>query len=370
MRYLNPYSLSGGARAVAGSGVSPSTDRYGRVTKVILVDSDSRKINSIVYAPIENLSSASEDPDTGFRTAYPVSSDFFTVPIVGEVVKIISIPSPNTNQLITSEEKYYERIVNYWNTPKDGLYFDSRKEIVTSELHDKVNVNPVKTNIGDTLIQGRYGQAIRFTQEQDSGMPRIFLGTGRPFVAPAISQVELDLDKAQSGIEFTTDGTSTLKTSKKFEKSHRSSEKPQTSDTYKGEQVLVNTGRVVLNSKNDSTLISAKETISLSANTLNQEADKEICLEAPKIYLGSEALTSSTPEPVLLGNQVESFLLSVIDELITVMDSLSTAATAAGEPLPLLNNKGKAASIVLRSLSKKLNPKGTSSLKSKKSFTQ
>lgn len=370
MRYLTPYTLAGKSGPSGGSGISPNTDRYARVTSVILSDPDIKKVNSIIYAPIENLTTASEEADKGHRIAYPVSSDFFTVPIIGEVVKIISIPSPNMIELKTAEEKYYERIVNYWNTPKDGLYFDTRKEIEPSELHNKINVNPIKTAIGDTLIQGRYGQAIRFTQEQDSGMPRIFLGTGRPFEAPATSQVELDLDKAQSGIEFTTDGISKLKTLKKFEKSHRSSEKPKTSDTYKGEQILVNTGRVVLNSKNDSTLISAKETVSLSANTLNQEADKEICFEAPKIYLGSEALTSPNPEPVLLGNQVESYLLSIMDELIGVMDSLSTAATAAGEPLPLLNKKGREVSIVLRSLRNKLNPKGTSPLKSKKSFTQ
>lgn len=375
MRYLTPYSLGGSPPSTPGGGGSPSAE-YGRVTEVILVSQTNeggvgiKAINSIRYSPIGNTNIASDEVDIGIDTAYPIGSDFFTIPLVGEVVRIVDVPSPNINTLTTTPYKYYTRIVNYWNAPNDGLFFDTSKNIEFSNLHNSISVNPIKTSIGDTIVQGRYGQVMRFTQEQDSGKPRIYLSTGRPFEAPATNQVELDLHKAQSGIDFITDGLSKLETTRIFQNSHRSSEKPQTSNTYKGEQILVNTGRLVLNSKNDSTLISAKESISLSANTLNQEAGKEICLDAPKIYLGQKALLSSSPEPILLGNKVESYLKDIINELIGISDSLSTAATAGGEPLPLLNSKGKAASIVLRALRNKLNPGGISTLKSKKSFTE
>jgi hypothetical protein len=375
MRYLTPYNLGSSLPSTPGGGGSPSAE-YGRVTEVILASQTNegglgiKAINSIRYSPMENTNIASDEVDKGTQIAYPLGSDFFTIPIVGEVVRIIDVPSPSINTLTTTRDKYYTRIVNYWNTPKDGLFFDTSKNIEFSNLHNSINVNPIKTSIGDTIVQGRYGQVMRFTQEQDSGKPRIHLSTGRPFEAPATNQVELDLHKAQSGIDFITDGLSKLETIKIFQNSHRSSEKPKTSNTYKGEQILVNTGRLVLNSKNDSTLISAKESISLSANTLNQEAGKEICFDAPKIYLGQKALLSSSPEPILLGDKVESYLKTVMDELIGIMDSLSTAATAGGEPLPLLNKKGREVSIVLRSLRNKLNPGGTSTLKSKKSFTE
>ena len=375
MRYLTPYSLGSSPPQNPGGGGSPSAE-YGRVTEVILVSQTNeggvgiKAINSIRYSPIGNTNIASDEVDIGIDTAYPIGSDFFTIPLVGEVVRIVDVPSPNINTLTTTPYKYYTRIVNYWNAPNDGLFFDTSKNIEFSNLHNSISVNPIKTSIGDTIVQGRYGQVMRFTQEQDSGKPRIYLSTGRPFEAPATNQVELDLHKAQSGIDFITDGLSKLETTRIFQNSHRSSEKPQTSNTYKGEQILVNTGRLVLNSKNDSTLISAKESISLSANTLNQEAGKEICLDAPKIYLGQKALLSSSPEPILLGNKVESYLKDIINELIGITDNLSYAATAGGEPLPLLNSKGKAASIVLKALRNKLNPGGISTLKSKKSFTE
>ena len=376
MKYLTPYSLGSSPPSTSGGGGSPSAE-YGRVTEVILAPqtnpggSGIKAVNSIRYSPMQNTNIASDEVDKGTEVAYPIGSDFFTIPIVGEVVRVIlDIPSPNIDTLTTTPERYYTRIINYWNTPKDGLFYDTSKNIEFSSLHNIINVNPIKTSIGDTIVQGRYGQVMRFTQEQDSGKPRIHLSTGRPFEAPATNQVELDLHKAQSGIDFITDGLSKLETIKIFQNSHRSSEKPKTSNTYKGEQILVNTGRLVLNSKNDSTLISAKESISLSANTLNQEAGKEICLDAPKIYLGQKALLSSSPEPILLGNQVEQYLIDILGELIRIADSLNTASTASGDTLPILSAKAGASSVVLKSLIKKLNPIGESTLKSKKSFTE
>ncbi len=376
MRYLTPYSLGSSPPSTSGGGSSPSAE-YGRVTEVILAPqtnpggSGIKAVNSIRYSPMQNTNIASDEVDIGTEVAYPIGSDFFTIPIVGEVVRVIlDIPSPNIDTLTTTPERYYTRIINYWNTPKDGLFYDTSKNIEFSSLHNIINVNPIKTSIGDTIVQGRYGQVMRFTQEQDSGKPRIHLSTGRPFEAPDTNQVELDLHKAQSGIDFITDGLSKLETIKIFQNSHRSSEKPKTSNTYKGEQILVNTGRLVLNSKNDSTLISAKESISLSANTLNQEAGKEICFDAPKIYLGQKALLSSSPEPILLGNQVEQYLIDILGELIRIADSLNTASTASGDTLPILSAKAGASSVVLKSLIKKLNPIGESTLKSKKSFTE
>jgi hypothetical protein len=376
MRYLTPYSLGSSPPSTSGGGGSPSAE-YGRVTEVILAPqtnpggSGIKAVNSIRYSPMQNTNIASDEVDKGTEVAYPIGSDFFTIPIVGEVVRVIlDIPSPNIDTLTTTPERYYTRIINYWNTPKDGLFYDTSKNIEFSSLHNIINVNPIKTSIGDTIVQGRYGQVMRFTQEQDSGKPRIHLSTGRPFEAPDTNQVELDLHKAQSGIDFITDGLSKLETIKIFQNSHRSSEKPKTSNTYKGEQILVNTGRLVLNSKNDSTLISAKESISLSANTLNQEAGKEICFDAPKIYLGQKALLSSSPEPILLGNQVEQYLIDILGELIRIADSLNTASTTSGDTLPILSAKAGASSVVLKSLIKKLNPIGESTLKSKKSFTE
>jgi hypothetical protein len=72
----------------------------------------------------------------------------------------------------------------------------------------------------------------------------------------------------------------------------------------------------------------------------------------------------------LLGNQVEQYLIDILGELIRIADSLNTASTASGDTLPILSAKAGASSVVLKSLIKKLNPIGESTLKSKKSFTE
>jgi hypothetical protein len=371
MKYLTPYSLNTGTRsptsAGAGSGVT-----YGRVAEVFTEPTEEgiKGINSIRFSPLENTSGPSDEADKGTSVAFPISAGILTIPMVGELVEIYSAPFVDLNLLVTSNRYYYSTVINLWNNPKDNLYFDTKKSISLNPLHDSIEVNPIFSNQGDTLLQGRYGQIIRFYQEQDNGKPRILLSTGRTPESPTVKQIAIDINKTQSSVEFISDGITALQSVKAFTKSHRNAERPKTVNTYRGEQVVVSTGRVVLNSKQDSTLISAKDSISLSATRLNQEADNEICLEAPKIYLGKGSMISTNPEPVLLGNKVEEYLKSVLDEMIGIADSLSTAATAAGEPLPLLNKKGVAASIVLKSLKTKLNPGGQSTLKSKKSFTE
>jgi hypothetical protein len=154
------------------------------------------------------------------------------------------------------------------------------------------------------------------------------LGTGRQFESPAINQIQLDINKSQSAIEFIAEGVSNLTAVKTFGRSYRSSEKPKTPNSYEGEQILISTGRVVINSKQDSTLIASKESVGISSNTINQEAAKEICLESPKIYLGRDSMISNNPEPILLGNQVEEYLRNILDEIIGIADGLSTASIA------------------------------------------
>jgi hypothetical protein len=364
MKYLDPYSLNSSpqSQATAGGG---SGFIYGRVTEVYtqLTEDGVKGINSIKFTPLSNTTGPSD-------TAYPISAGFLSLPIVGEVVEIYTVPSPDLDLLQTSNKFYYTTVVNIWNNPKDNLYFDTKKDIVINPLHNTISINPILTREGDTLIQGRYGQIIRFTQEQDTGSPRIYLSAGREFESPDIKQIELDINKSKSTVEFIANGVSSLRTVRVFGKSHRNSEKPKTVDTYKGEQVVVSTGRVVLNSKEESTLISAQQSISLSSNTVNLEAVKEICLESPKIFLGKNSMISNNPEPILLGNQVEQYLRDVLDEIIGIADGLSTALTASGDTLPMLNKRGVAASIVLKSLKAKLNPGGISTLKSKKAFTE
>ena len=58
---------------------------------------------------------------------------------------------------------------------------------------------------------------------------------------------------------------------------------------YKGNQVIVASGRIVFNAKDDAVLIFAKKTIGFSsAGSIHFNSDDMMVVNSPKIYLGLE----------------------------------------------------------------------------------
>ena len=376
MKY-SPVDL-GNYNSQAGSNTAANPILYARVERVITTPSDNgykengglKALNGIFFTFLQSTKGKSDEAISESDFAYPSSINLFHVPIPGEVVQIISVPNPDTSTMTLSGKYYYTSVVNFWNHPKDGLFFDLYRPLVLDTNHRKFKLNPLLISEGDTVIQGRYGQYIRFSKEGKEVNPYMVFSTGRPYKSPENSPVAADINKDYSTVEFHTKGIAALKSVNTFIKTHRKDFVPKSTDTYEGEQILVNTGRIVLNAKEDSVLVASKKAIATSSETLNQEATKEICMDAPKIYIGAGSMNSSLPEPLVLGHKVEQFLSDVIDQLIEVADSLKIATTVSGEQLPIVNQKGAKVSVILRSLKSKLNPQGSSELKSKKSFVE
>lgn len=374
------YVPSEGSSLISGGGSNASTDPiiYARVERVITSPNDDgykergglKSLNGIFFTFLQNTSAGSDQPTTTTDFAYPSSLNLLHIPIPGEVVQIITLPNPDTSTMTLSRKYFYINVVNYWNHPKDGLFFNLYKPLVLNTNHRKFKLNPLTISEGDTIIQGRYGQYVRFTTEGTEVNPLINISAGRLYTRPENYPVTSDINKDLSTIELHTKGTSLLKSANTFTKSHRKESTPEATNAYTGEQILINTGRAVINAKEDSVLVSAKKSISTSAATINQEASKEICQESPKIFLGAGAMNSTTPEPILLGNKTEQLLIEVLDQLIDLADSLKLATTVSGEQLPIVNQKGAKISIILKSIKSRLNPKGVSELKSKKSFVE
>jgi hypothetical protein len=359
-------------------GSNSDTSFYARVERVISKPEDDgylenggiKSLNGVFFTLLENKSGASQEPSEDLKFAYPTTLSLFHIPIRGEVVRVTAVPTPDISSMTLVRKYYYDTVINYWNSPKDGLFFDLYKPLIIDQDHRQYKVNPILSLEGDTMIQGRYGQVLKYSKQGDGINPTVYLTTARQFKDPINTPVSTDINTDLSSIEFHSNGVSNLKTSNGFSKSHRKEQAPQTSDTYQGEQILLNTGRVVLNTKEDSVLVSSKKSISTSSETLNQEATKEICFDSPKIFLGEKSMNTTTPEPVLLGNKVEEYLIELIDQLIEVADSLKIATTVSGEQIPVVNQKGAKVGVVLKSLKSRLNPKGSSDYKSKKTFVE
>lgn len=90
--------------------------------------------------------------------------------------------------------------------------------------------------------------------------------------------------------------------------------------SYKDNQIILSSGRVLIHSKDDSTLIFGKKSIALSSlGTVNFDVSNRVIINSPKIELGYEAETIG--QPILLGNST----VQLLNRMIKMLGALSVA---------------------------------------------
>ena len=100
---------------------------------------------------------------------------------------------------------------------------------------------------------------------------------------------------------------------------------------FKEEQIILNSGRLLFNSKSDSILLSSNDTINLnSVNSLNVDTPKTI-IASKEIYLGDKNAT----EPVILGDKFLDDFQKLLSSLISLCNALGTPI---GTPIPFVPN--------------------------------
>ena len=126
---------------------------------------------------------------------------------------------------------------------------------------------------------------------------------------------------------------------------------PEHPNIYQGNQVLINSDRLVFNAKQDSILLYSEKSIGFSTkgnfhfDTDNSQPNKFI-VKAHKIYLGIKNLsTGELPnQPAVLGNELseilDQILLLVEMILIDIDTNISyVVSTAPGKTSPWPDNK-------------------------------
>jgi hypothetical protein len=211
----------------------------------------------------------------------------------------------------------------------------------------------VQPGEGDSIIYGRFGNTIRMGSSLFSNpittnpQPNLLITVGHATpteistqVASAYSLIYEDINSDKNSIWITTDETipflaATIRTQSTKKAHLRSVDSPTTK--YTGTQIIVNSDRLILNSKKNEISLFSNTQInfsSLQGLTFDTEksayftANNTISISGEKIFIGSEGAT----EPMVLGNQLAQFL----DELIGIFSN-STAAvigSAPGTPAP------------------------------------
>ena len=374
-------------------GTAIDSARYGRVLDVILDQSHPeyqargglRSINGIFYQPVGRVSKSTSDENL---TKFAYSSDITTTkpPVPGEIVELKQQLAPSIEGSITTKNTFYTSILNYWNNPNTNTFLDTKtfpdQDITLGQVFkEQATINPLKPLAGDVMLQGRQGQSIRFTGAQNQEVtweqvssendPLIIISNGQIETEDGFSLISEDVNQDPSSIYLTSKQKIPLQLASTRYKSYN--EHPKAAEEYQDNQTLINSGRIVLNSKQSDILQSSAKSISLDAKTsVNIESEQYLCIDSKKIFIGEKARTSpeSTREPVLLGNQTENFLQSLLNLLQGMAQDMASAQTVDGKPIPLLNKRGVQAQSTLQVLRNTINPNGKSNLKSKKVFTE
>ena len=371
---------------------SSSKGAFGRVLDVILDESHpsySRKggaksINGVFFK-FQRVDS-SEDTASNLSFAYQGTGQIKTVPVVGEIVEIQSEPTSNKTKLAQVNTNYYTKIVNIWNSPNCNPYVNvyANKTLdigAGGTFTEQSTINPIRSALGDLQIEGRQGQSIRltgakgtanpFVDDTNKSKPAILISNGQIDTDEGFTTISENIDKDFSSLYFVSDHKIPLTQANIKRRAYTSA--PDRANEFKGNQVLLNSGRIFFNAKTDDIQLSSISSIGLNTGgSVNIDAEQYICLDGPRILLGEKARTASdsTREPVLLGNQTERLLQTLFNMLRSMAKDMARAKTVKGHAIPRLNKRGIQMLPIISSLQGQINPSGPSKIKSRKVYTE
>ena len=364
--HLSTSTLSRGGGRKGSSGNTSGVNQYGRVVHVVLSLDDPYCDNASMLNGVYFRSpkvGADETDIRKFPFAYQGSAQNRTIPLPKEIVTLYTGADPGSIDNPGKTRTYWKEVVNVWNHPHHNAAPDTLQDNWQEDLikgfPEQKTINPLAANPGDTLIEGRLGQSIRLggskgvgelIDDSNNGQPIILVSNGQVKTDNGSDVILEDINEDFNSLYFLSNHKSSLEAANTKRNSYNTV--PQASNEYKGNQVIVNGGRLYFNAKEESILLSAKESIGLNANTVNLDAVDYFCVDAKKIYIGEKArtATSSVQQPVVLGKQLENWLSSLLDTLTTVADAMSTASAVGAGPVTQLNAAGPSLKATVQSL--------------------
>ena len=326
------------------------------------------------------------NPNKDFSTdnfAKPLFPNNKTFPLINEIVYIIALPNSNIQSNVGSLDYYYFQPINIWNSTHHNAIPDpiNNSSLPPSQQQDyqqtsggtvrrvtdggteidlgktfkeKINIKNIQPFEGDIINEGRWGQSFRFgSTVNNSAIPNPWSRTGNngdPILIlrngqysdgkdPWIPQVE-DINKDISPIYATSTQNIPIQVSSKNYNSYNNA--PTSPDKFAGEQIILNSGRLLFNTKTDSILFSSKKTINLnSVEGVNVDSPRFV-VNSKNIFLGDKNAT----EPVILGNTFLNDLRQLLTQLITLSTALQSPIGTPGPSAPNLIIAGPAQAMV------------------------
>ena len=292
-------------------------------------------------------------------TAYPLFPNIKQYPLLNEIVTVLSLPSTNLEQNINSSRLYYLPPVNVWGSQhhnaipgSSNLSPSQQKDYQQTEAGssrkvtdggteinlgntfiEQLNINPLQPFEGDYILEGRFGNSLRFGNSQGKDpITKIRNGQG-PQTNEGWTTIEENIQEDKASIYLTSTQQIPLQSNIFNYNSYSTS--PESVNQYSKPQILLNSGRIVLNANQDHVLLSAAKSINLnSQDSVNIDSKNKVVINSPQIYLGSKDAT----EPILLGNKTIDLLRDVLTAFQATLNQLQVLTSLPpGAPFAPLN---------------------------------
>ena len=303
-------------------------------------------IGTVFYLDYESSKYITGSLDDPFlnkcKLAIPFNSNIAHYPLRNELVSLSVLPSSATQNSPSSIQAYYLGVINLWNNNQQNSQPASDSDSLGSTFDENPNIRSLLPFQGDHILQGRQGNALRFSTTTKLRNTNNWSAVGKntdpitiltngfnydPSGSYHIENINIDL----SSIYL----TSAQKIPLEVNKTGILNPVVRTTDItkYENAQVIINSDRVVLNSKKDDIMVFAKNNINLNTkNIINLNADERVHLNSSKIYLG--IVNNDLPtEPILLGQKTHDLLLDLMERLHDFgVDLAEAIASPEGSP--------------------------------------
>ena len=352
-----------------------------RVLSIVLDDTHPRfielggynAIGVIEYESVINPSANNPAP-----VAKPLLGNNKTLPLINEIVYIISFPDTKIGNITGNVFSYYLNIVSLWNHPHHNGFPTIPNELPESQQKDYIqtqlgnvrrvtdqsteiflgdtfiersNIHPLKPFEGDVITEGRWGNSIRlgstvttkppivkslnnWSITGSSGDPIMILrnGQGSTFSEGWLPVIE-DINNDNSSVYLTSTQKVPLNAANTSYTSYITGSAPTAPNQYAGKQIILNSGRLVFNSTNDHILLTSNKSINLNTSNFNVDSPNgQVVIQTyvninqtGSIKLGDKDAT----EPLLYGNITENLLQQLIDGIKTFTNAVFTAKDVA-----------------------------------------
>jgi hypothetical protein len=313
--------------------------------------------------------------------ALPYDSQIKTYPLVNEIVLLFSLPNQQMGQNTANQSYFYLKPLGVWNHPHHDAYpnltennnnqqqntdYQSTENGSVRRVTDgstdinlnspvnpsqntfveKADIHPLMPYMGDSLLEGRHGQSLRFGSTAKSksniknnwsvagnnGDPITILRNGQPTKVsnegwiPIVENISQDL----TSIYLTSYQKIPFSIANENFVSYTT--KPTLPAQFANPQIILNSDRVVINAKTDSILISGQTSVGLSSNgSVNIESTSEINIASKLTRLGNKSANQS----VLRGDETVAYLKILITELQNIAEALKVVQDwPGGAPTP------------------------------------